>query len=240
MSVRQSKIGVLLIALGSIIAVATLGVRTNQVFAAAQFYGLSFEDVDTTGTSAEYTGGSCPTSTLSNIATMPPVSRANTTDDTGSSDLGFTTVLSNCATGLSNDSVGVIDSGNVLGLSPSPWDSAEVSPHNTSNKIFGTEDIDGRITVTVQSVSCGAGASITASGSYYGRATGWETDDFLRIWVDIDGTEFDLINASTENGASSNLDVLMDTDGMEDGWRDVTTGPHTGNVATLNLSLIHI
>ncbi|MCA9276099.1 MAG: PEP-CTERM sorting domain-containing protein [Phycisphaerales bacterium] len=82
---------------------------------------------------------------------------------------------------------------------------------------FEMQDADGTMRTSFDTVTSplGApGARVDFEWSlcldYFVQETGWESDDRIRIWVNADGTEIDLLNTM-----GSDIDDL----GIEDGWR---------------------
>ena len=83
---------------------------------------------------------------------------------------------------------------------------------------FELQDADGTMRTTFDTVTSPLGAprvefEWSLCIDYFVQETGWESDDRIRIWVDADGTEIDLLNT-----AGSDIDDL----GIEDGWRTAT------------------
>lgn len=82
---------------------------------------------------------------------------------------------------------------------------------------FELQDADGTMRTTFDTVTSplGApGARVDFEWSlcldYFVQETGWEGDDRIRIWVDADGTEIDILNTMGQD---------IDDLGIEDGWR---------------------
>ncbi|HCT45862.1 MAG TPA: hypothetical protein DF699_11675, partial [Phycisphaerales bacterium] len=84
---------------------------------------------------------------------------------------------------------------------------------------FQMSDADGTMRTTFDTVTSPLGTpgprvefEWSLCLDYFVQETGWESDDRIRIWVDADGTELDIVNTM-----GSDIDDL----GIEDAW---TTG----------------
>lgn len=81
---------------------------------------------------------------------------------------------------------------------------------------FELQDADGTMRTTFDTVTSPLGAPNSRVDfewslcfDFFVQETGWESDDRIRIWVDADGTEIDIINTM-----GSDIDDL----GIEDRW----------------------
>lgn len=75
---------------------------------------------------------------------------------------------------------------------------------------FQISDSDGLMTTTFDTVSLAGYMNLSVCIDFFAQETGWEQDDYFRIWVTVDGsTELDLINTT-----GSDIDDL----GIEGAW----------------------
>ncbi len=229
--------GLLLVTL---ILLVGLGLAASQARAAAQFFVTSFEQVDTTATNDKYQDTNCTDHALVNLVVvnpnpppaniiMPPVTHPNTADTTGATELGFTSDWTNtrglvdCTNnglGDGNNAIGVVSLTNALGV-----DTGAFVGHDQAYVI---EDSDGRVTVTLQGVSCEPNSTINVSAEYYVNSTSYAATDQMRIWVEVDGTPTNLLNvpdmAAFFNGGGG---------GTVESWTTVSATGLVGDVVVI-------
>ena len=127
------------------------------------------------------------------------------TPGTGQSELSFTTYFSDVrgTTGLSDgDFIGVKTSSSNL-----------TAPYPDGTQGFRFQDPDGTLTLTLGSVDLAPFAAPKISAWYFLSEDGWESADFARLWVTVDGgTEIDLLNT-----IGSDIDDLS----IEGSWNEV-------------------
>ncbi len=94
---------------------------------------------------------------------------------------------------------------------------------------FEFSDCDGKMTTTFDEVDLSGHSNAYISLEYFVQETGWESDDYIRIWVVVDGgTEIDLLNTS-----GSDIDDL----GIEGAWDTLEIAISGYTTATLKVEL---
>lgn len=130
-------------------------------------------------------------------------------------ELGFTSSYSN-----TRDGVGLTD-GDLVGVTDSFF--------AAGTKSFQMSDTDGLMTTALDAVSLSGYLNPILSLDYYVAATGWESDDRIRIWATVDGgAEIDLLNT-----AGHDIDDL----GIEGAWMSLMTDLTGYTTATLAFEL---
>ncbi len=118
----------------------------------------------------------------------------------GGNEMGFSSYYYNTLndTGLTDgDFVGVTDFTNTVGYFPDGVQGFQMS------------DIDGYMVTTFDEVDLSGHAAVKVSIQYYINETGWESADFLKIWVVLDGsTEIDLVNTEGSDIDDLNIEGL--------------------------------
>ncbi len=85
-----------------------------------------------------------------------------------------------------------------------------VGAYTDGEQGFEISDSDGLMTTTLDTVSLAGYMNLSVCVDFFAQETGWEEDDYLRIWVTVDGsTDLDLINTT-----GSDIDDL----GIEGAW----------------------
>ena len=84
----------------------------------------------------------------------------------------------------------------------------QVDAYTDGAQGFQMTDVDGRMELTFDEVDVSDGG-VTLSIDAFIQSTGWETADFVRIWIVADGGEVDLLNTTGQD---------IDNLGIEDQW----------------------
>lgn len=138
----------------------------------------------------------------------------------GGMELGFSSFYTN-----TRDSVGITD-GDFVGATNF---TGTVGAFTDGVQGFQISDPDGLMTTTMSSVDLTGRVAPSVSIDYYMQATGYEADDRVRIWVEVDGgVEIDLLNS---DGADIN-DL-----GIEGAWTTLSLDLSGYTTATLNFEL---
>jgi len=189
------------------------------------FSSLSFADTIAYTSFEEPSIGSIYTDTGSastNHALLNNTGEAdvNFTPGGGDNELGFSSYYYN-----TRNDVGLTD-GDYVGVTSYTGD---VGSYPDGNNGFEMSDCDGLMETTLSAVSLSGYTSQSVSIKYFLKATGWESDDELRIWIVVDGgAEVDIINT-----AGSDIDDL----GIEGSWQTGNTDLSSYTTATLKFSL---
>lgn len=116
-------------------------------------------------------------------------------------ELGFTSYYTN-----TRDDVGLTD-GDFVGTTDF---TGVVGAYTDGLQGFQISDSDGLMTTTLDTVDLTGYRNLSVCLDFFAQETGWESDDYLRIWVTVDGnTNIDLLNTS-----GSDIDDLD----IEDRW----------------------
>lgn len=136
-------------------------------------------------------------------------------------ELGFTAHYTN-----SRNGTGLADAGGLNGVNNFTNDAILAATHGTQRYLLS--DVDGRVTVTLDSVDLTGTVAPEVSLDFFLRTSSYEADDFARIWVEVDG------------GSGTSEIVLLDTRpndvddlNLEGFWTSVSAPLPTGTVATL-------
>ena len=133
-------------------------------------------------------------------------------------ELGFSSFYTN-----TRDGVGLSD-GDFVGVTSFTGD---VGAFTDGAQGFQLSDIDGLMTTSLDSVVLMANSMVSID--IFITATGWEADDRIRVWVEVDGgTEIDLLNTM-----GSDIDDL-DIEGQ---WLTLETDLSAYTMATLRFEL---
>jgi len=125
---------------------------------------------------------------------------------TTGSELGFSSYYTNTL----ND-VGVTD-GDYIGVTD--FQAASGVPYPDGTQGFQLSDCDGLVTVTLDTVDISSASDPSVSCYYFIKEDGYESADYVKIWVIADGTEIIFLNT---NG--SDIDDL----GIEGSWNYLST-----------------
>jgi hypothetical protein len=136
-------------------------------------------------------------------------------------ELGFTAHYVN-----SRGGTGLADAGGLNGVNNFVNDAILAATDGTQRYLLS--DVDGRVTVSLDSVDLNGVIDPTVSLDYFLRSSSYEAGDFARIWVEVD------------DGMSSSEIVLLDTQpsdiddlGLEGFWTSVSAPLPAGTMATL-------
>lgn len=154
--------------------------------------------------SGEYTDADTSDHFLVNHAGEPTVVFTPTG---GQTELSFTTFFSDVrgSTGLSD--------GDFMGIKTTSSNLTAAYPDGSQG--FRFQDPDGTLTLTLGSVDLAPFAAPKISAWYFLSDDSWESADFARLWVTVDGgTEIDLLNT-----IGSDIDDLD----IEGSWTEVMT-----------------
>lgn len=137
----------------------------------------------------------------------------------GGVELGFSTFYTN-----TRDSTGTAD-GDFIGVSDF---TGVVGAYTDGLQGFQLQDSDGLLTVSIETVDL-TGVDALVSIDTFLQGTGWESDDRVRVWVEVDGgQEIDLLNTM-----GSDIDDLE----IEDSWMTLTADLTGFTTATLRFEL---
>jgi hypothetical protein len=136
------------------------------------------------------------------------------------SELGFSSYYTNTLGGVGltdGDWVGVTD-----------FQAAAGVPYPDGDRGFQLSDCDGLMTVTLDTVDLSSATDPSVSCYYFIKEDGYESDDYIRIWVIVDGTEVDLLNTD-----GSDIDDL----GIEGSWNYISQSLTGGSEAVFKFEL---
>ncbi len=183
---------------------------SQPVLAQVPFATTSFEESTAVGGSYTDTGSAAADHDLVNNAGEPIVDYTSI-----GGELGFDAYYFNTRAGVGltdGDYVGVTDYATVVGS------------YVDSSQGYQISDADGMMTVSIDQVDLTGAIAPFVSIYYFLQETGWEADDSLRIWVEVDGgVEIDLVNT-----AGSDIDDLA----IEGTWNFVQVAL-TGNSSAI-------
>lgn len=158
------------------LSLASIGVTS------ADIVSTSFEN-DSTGAQYVDTGNALVDHDLVNNIGQADVDSTNTVGD-----LGFDASYVN-----SRDGVGLTD-GDFVGVTDF---TGTVGSFTDGSQGYQISDVDGLYVLTFDTVDLTSITDpVTVSIDYFLASTGWESDDSLRIAVDVDGVITDLINTN--------------------------------------------
>lgn len=136
----------------------------------------------------------------------------------GAGILGFDASYRNTRNGVGltdGDFVGVTDFTGAVGA------------YTDGSQGYQMADPDGLMSLAFDVVDISSAPEVMFSLDLFVQETGWESDDLIRIFATVDGTEFDLLNT-----AGSDIDDLA----IEGSWQTVS-GTFAGNSAFLTVEL---
>ena len=123
------------------------------------------------------------------------------------------------------DDVGLSD-GDFVGVTD--W-TGDVGAYTDGVQGFEISDADGLMTTTLDAVALNPGLEPDVALDLFVVDTGWEDDDRIRIWLEVDGgTEIDLLNTSGQD---------IDDLGIEGSWMTYSADLSGYTTATLNFEL---
>lgn len=135
----------------------------------------------------------------------------------------YTNTLNNV--GLSDgDSVGVIQDHPTL-------TSAILDPTDGIQQ-YVLSDVDGKVTVTLDSVDLTGLVDPRVSLDYWFRSTSWLATDFARIWLEIDNGQ-SVSDLTLLDTRPNDIDAL----GLEGFWSSASAALPSGTIATLKFEL---
>ena len=135
-------------------------------------------------------------------------------------ELGFSAYYTNTL-----DDVGLTD-GDYIGVTDfTP--STEIG-FSEGNQGYQLSDCDGLVTVTLDTVYLSDASAPQMSLFYFIKDDGWETNDFVRIWVETNSGEIELLNTD-----GSDIDDL----GIEGTWNNLSSDLTGYSWAILNFEL---
>lgn len=123
---------------------------------------------------------------------------------TTGSELGFSSYYTN-----TRGDVGLTD-GDYFGVTNFTGD---VTSFPDGSQGFQLSDCDGMVTVTVDTVVLNSSQSYTVSLHYFMKDGGYESDDYVRIWIETDAGATDLLNST-----GNDIDDL----GIVDQWNHLS------------------
>jgi hypothetical protein len=136
-------------------------------------------------------------------------------------ELGFSAYYGN-----SRNGAGLADNGSLVGVNS--FSNSTVLAATDGTQKYLLADIDGRLTVTLDSVDLTGAVAPEISLDYFFRSSSYESEDYGRIWVVVD------------DGLSTSEITLLDTRGgdiddlnLEGVWTSVSATLPTGAIATL-------
>jgi hypothetical protein len=123
------------------------------------------------------------------------------------------------------DDVGLSD-GDFVGVTD--W-TGDVDAYTDGVQGFEISDADGLMRTTLDAVALNPGLSPEVALDLFVVETGWEADDYLRVWLEVDGgAEIDLLNTSGQD---------IDDLGIEDSWMTLSADLSGYSTATLMFEL---
>ena len=166
---------------GMLCTLALLLSSTVPALAAITIAYTSFEEA--AFFSGEYTDADTTDHLLVNNVNEPVVAF---TPGVGDNELSFSTFFSDVRTGGLSD-------GDFIGVKTTSSQLTEAYPDGSQG--FRFQDPDGTLTVTLGTVSLSGYVDPKVSAAYFLAVEDWESADFARLWVEVDGgTEIDLFN----------------------------------------------
>jgi hypothetical protein len=136
-------------------------------------------------------------------------------------ELGFTAYYTN-----SRGGTGLADAGGLNGVNNFANSAILAATDGTQRYLLS--DLDGRVTVTLDSVDLTGAVDPRISLDFFFRSTSYESDDYGRIWLEID-----------DGGSVSEISLLdtrpsdIDDLNLEDFWTSVSAPLPSGTIATL-------
>ena len=123
------------------------------------------------------------------------------------------------------DDVGLSD-GDYVGVTDYLGD---VEAYTDGVQGFEISDTDGMMRTTLDAVALNPGLSPSVELDLFVVETGWEADDYLRVWLEVDGkAEIDLLNTSGQD---------IDDLGIEGSWMTLSADLSGYTTATLMFEL---
>lgn len=107
------------------------------------------------------------------------------------------------------DDVGLTD-GDYVGVTDYTGD---VGSFLDGTQGYNLSDTDGKMILTFDAIDISSHTDVNISVNYFVISTGWETDDLIRIYVDVDGSVTDLLN--TDGSDVNDLSI-------EDSWNNLS------------------
>lgn len=95
---------------------------------------------------------------------------------------------------------------------------------------YSFDDIDGKMVVTFDEIDFSNYLTGSISMDIFFASTGWESEDLVRAYIIVDGSEIDLVNTS-----GIDIDDLVDADNVsvEDKWTSYSADFAGGSTVTL-------
>ena len=178
--------------------------------------GTSFEEPGTGGQYTDTGDATVDHALVNNVGEAP----VNYTSVGG--ELGFSSFYFNTRGGTPD---GLTD-GDFVGVTSF---TGAVGAFTDGTQGFQISDADGKMTVTLDTVSLVGFASPMVRLDVFVNSDGWESDDVLRVWVEVDGAvELDLLNTG-----GSDIDDLS----LEGLWTELTQDLTGYTTATLRFEL---
>ena len=180
---------------------------------------LEFTSFEEPGTGDRYTDPNTSSHALANITGL-----ADVVYDGAGSELGFSAFFT------STGSADGLSDGDFVGVTSFTGD---VGSYTDGTQGYQLNDIDGILTVTLDTVDLSGQSTVTLCADMFVNPTGWETADRIRLWVNNGSNDIDLINT---NGSDID-DLTIDGLPIEDSWHTLSVNLDGAANATFNFEL---